>query len=260
MGLSSLWKKLLPDPEVALARARQELDDALPLKVATLPLGHEAWACYRRALAAARKCGSDAVTSLVLEFDLRFPSEPATGFPLCDPYLGPALISKISSVGPFPLYRALKILLANQPVPDQAIEAAYRLAIRLGDNAQIRRVEHLIQQSPGAEAARRAVTLCEALGHNPGLAINFLEAGLQAELRQDYVTAGLMFEEAGAFEQARHAFDRSPRSELQRGAELLERDGDFSRAGRLYQLLGQTEKVSEMQDMDFDQGGFCAVN
>lgn len=153
MGLSWswLWGNPSRNPESALAQARQELDDALPLKVAALPIGHEAWACYRRALAAARKCGGDAVTSLVLEFDPRFPSERATGFPMCDLYLGPALISEISSVGPWPLYRALKVLLASKPATDLTFEAAHRLAIRLGDVTQIKRVEiwagHLVQAS-----------------------------------------------------------------------------------------------------------------
>jgi tetratricopeptide (TPR) repeat protein len=493
MGLSSLWGKLSRNPESALAQARQKLDEILPGKCNSFPWDKEAWACYRRALVAARKCGGDAVTSLVLEFDPRFPSEPATGFPLCDPYLGPALISQISSAGPLPLYRALKVLLANKPIPDQALEAANRLAIRLGDIDQIRRVERItclslatrgdsdrlvsklferrglgrltrpeieevvsaylsahrfdiaspwagffaqlsqdelprirevselldaadaelryLLQCPGTEAARRAVTLSEAWIHKPGLAIkahhhageaffqeadyltaarhflnardevrasdcyllagripdalglrqvssawlatvgertdqvlrefvqqgasidairlvrsiteslrgalrvktakdngeyirsevlrlegildglvrtaraslteesrnagpgaevfrrwsaieeavgNFLEAGLQAELGQDYATASLMFKKAKAFEQARRAFDRASRSDLERLAELLERSGEFSEAGSLYQHLGQTKKASEMFDEEIAQHGFAS--
>jgi tetratricopeptide (TPR) repeat protein len=106
---------------------------------------------------------------------------------------------------------------------------------------------------PGAEVFRRWSTIEEAAG-------NFLAAGLQAELGQDYVTAALMFEEAGASAHALRAFDRSPRSDLEQRAELLERDGDFSRAVRLYKRLGQTEKVREMQDMEFEQHGFSAGN
>jgi tetratricopeptide (TPR) repeat protein len=98
---------------------------------------------------------------------------------------------------------------------------------------------------PGAEVFRRWSAIEEAVD-------NFLEAGLQAELGQDYVTAALMFEKAGAFKQTRRAFDRSPRSDLERRAELLERGGDFSTAARLYERLGQTEKVLEM----YEQEGF----
>ena len=50
-----------------------------------------------------RNAEGDAVTSLVLEFDLRFPSRSAPA--------GPAL------------HKALTILLANEPVPYQALEA-----------------------------------------------------------------------------------------------------------------------------------------
>jgi tetratricopeptide (TPR) repeat protein len=96
---------------------------------------------------------------------------------------------------------------------------------------------------PGAEVFRRWSAIEEA-------AANFLEAGLQAELGQDYVTAALMFEEAGAFEQARSAFDRASRSDIERQAELLERGGDFSRAASLYERLGKTEKAMEMYEQD----------
>jgi molecular chaperone DnaK len=492
MGLSSLWGKLSPDPEVALARARQKLDEALPLTAASFPLGEQAWACYQKALVAAIRCGGDAVTTLVLEFDPRFPPGRA---PMVernghDPYLIGTVVH-VPSLETRSLHKALTILLANKPVPDQKLEAADRLAVRLGDIDQIRRVEHLICLSlasrgesdrlisrllgrrkcgllarpeieevvsaylsahrfhiasswvgffeqlrqdelprihevhevlgrfrdeadaalrsllecAGTEAALRAVEVSEGQVHNPNLAIkahhhageafyqegdyltaaehflkakdpsrasdcyllagripdairwrqvspawlaavrewadhllnefvqqgawleaiqlvrgtawslrgkdiiakdneeyirseaarlegildslvrtaraslieesrnaepgaevfrrwsaieeaagNFLEAGLQAESGQDHVTAVLMFEQAGAFEQARRAFDRSPRSDLERRAERLEREGDFHRAGRLYGRLGQTEKVMEM----YEQGSFCS--
>jgi molecular chaperone DnaK len=469
MGLTSLWGKLSRDPKSALARARQKLDKAVCAKTASFPIGEEAWACYQRALVAATKCGSDAVTSLVLEFDLRFPSGPAPAGS--------------------PLHGAITILLANEPVPYQTLEAALRLAIREDDTAQIRRVEYLICRSlatrgdsdrvvsklldrrkcgllerseieevvsaylgahrfdiaspwvgffeqlpqdqlprihevhallgrfrdaadiaerhgdpraalryllqcPGTDAARRAVTLSEGQVHDSALAVkahhhageaffqdadyvtaaehfqkandpfrlsdcyllvgripdaikwrpevspawfatvrekadymlrefvqvgasleairlvcgtvellrtknigeyirsevvrlegilgslvrtaraslteesrnagpgaevfrrwsaieeaagNFLEAGIQAEFGQDYVTAELMFEKAGAFGQALRAFERSPQSDqLERRAELLERGGDFFMAGLMYERLGQTEKTIAM--------------
>lgn len=432
MGILSLWVKLSRNPEPAsnpesdLAQARQKLDEILPAKVASHRIDEEGWACYQQALVAATKCGADAVTSLVLAFNLWFVSGP--------PRVVPKNGRHEYLLDTRPMQEALTILLANEPVPDQTLEAAYRLAKLVGDIAQIIRVEHLIYdpdaeldyllQCPGTEAACRAVKLSERLVHSPGVAIkahnhageaffqeadyvtaaehflkaketfrasdchlllgripdalqlrrvspswlatvrertdlvlrefvqngasleairlvrgtatslrgherivkslraenakslgtedneeyirseaarledildslvrtartslteesrnagpgaevfrrwsaieeaagNFLEAGLQAESGQDYVTAALMFEEAGAFEQALHAFDRSPRIDLQRRAELLEGDRDFSRAGRLYKRLGQTEKVTEMEDMEFEQGGFCAGN
>src|SRR5438270_9906066 len=156
MDISSLWRKLSRNPESALARARQKLDKALPEKAASFLIDEEAWTCYQQALVAATKCGSDAVTSLVLEFDLRFPSGPAPfylRFPSgpapkvprygCDPYLI-GIISHVPSLETRPLHKALTILLASEPVPDQGLEAAHRLAIRQDDMAQIRRVEHHI--------------------------------------------------------------------------------------------------------------------
>jgi hypothetical protein len=123
-----------------------------------------------------------------------------------------------------------------------------RLSSILGSLVRIARAslrEESRNAGPGAEVFRRWSAIEEAAG-------NFLGAGLQAELGQDYVTAALMFEKAGAFEQTRRAFDRSPRSDLERRAELLERGGDFSAAARLYERLGQTEKVLEM----YEQEGF----
>lgn len=469
MGLSSLWGRLSRNPKLVLTRARQKLDKVIRAKPASFSSGGDAWMCYQKALVAAMKCGADAVTALVLDFDPMFPS---------------------GAVPPnLPLHEALTILLASEPVPDQTLEAAHRLAVRQGDISQIRRVEHLaclnlakrgdsdllvskllnrgkrgllgrqeieevvsgyliayrfdsaspwtgffeqlphdqlprthqvhallgrfrdaadiaeqhgdartalryLLQCPGTEAARRAVTLSEEQIHDSQLAIkahdhageafyqdgdygtaaehfqrannpvrlsdcylfmgripdaiksrpeispawlaivrektdhllreflqqgasleairlvrgtaeslrvkdnedyvrseaarlddilsnlvrtaraslteearnaapgaavfrrwsaieeaagNFLEAGMQAEFGQDYVTAALMFEKAGAFGQALLAFDRSPRSDhLERRAELLERGGDLFMAGLVYERLGQTEKAIDM--------------
>jgi molecular chaperone DnaK len=99
--------------------------------------------------------------------------------------------------------------------------------------------------APGGEVFRRWSALEEAAG-------NFLEAGIQAEFAQDYVTASLMFEKAGAFGQALRALDRSPRSDqLEHRAALLERGGDFFMAGLVYERLGQTERAIAM----FEQSG-----
>jgi molecular chaperone DnaK len=473
MGLSSLWDRLSRNPKPALARARQKLDRVVRAKNASFSIGGDAWTYYEKALVVASKCGADAVTALVLDFDLKFPSGavPAGS----------------------PLREAFTILLASEPVPDQTIEAAHRLALRHGE-AQIRRVEHLtclslanrgdsdrlvsklldrgkrgllgrqeiqevisaylsahrfdvaspwvgffeqlphdqlprthqvyallgrfrdaadiaeqhgdfrtalryLLQCPGTEAARQAVTLSEERVHDPELVVqahhhageafyqdadyataaehfqkansplrlsdcyllmgripdsvksrpeispawlaavrekadpmlrefvergasleairlirgtaeslrakdneefirseaarledilrslvrtaraslteesrsalpgaevfrrwstieeaagNFLEAGIQAEFAQDYVTAALMFEKAGAFGQALRAFDRGPGSDhLERRAELLERGGDLFMAGLVYERLGQMEKAIAM----FEQTG-----
>jgi molecular chaperone DnaK len=474
MGLSSVWGILSRNPKSALLRARQRLDKATRLNGISFSIGGEAWMFYQKALVLATRCGSDAVMRLVLDFDLKFPPGAAPSAP--------------------PLREAITILLASEPIPDQTLEAAHRLALRLNDAAQIRRVEHLtclslakrgesdgliskllvrakcglldrqeieevtsaylsayrfdgaspwagfleqlphdqlphihqvhallgrfheaadiaeqcgdsrvavryLLQCPGTEAARRAVTLSEGRAYDPELAIkahhhageaffqerdyitaaehfqkgndplrlsdcyllmerisdaiksrpeispawlatvrekadhmlrdftqrgasleairlisrtsealrakdgkeylqgeaarfdeilnslirtaraslteesrsaapgaevfrrwsaieeaagNFLEAGIQAEFAQDYVTATLMFEKAGAFGRALRAFERSPGSDhLERRAELLDRGGDFFMAGLIYERLGQTEKAIAM----FEQAG-----
>jgi hypothetical protein len=134
VGLSSLWRKLSRNPESALARARQKLDEALPANAAYFPTDEESWACYQRALVATTKCGSDAIASLVLEFDLHFPSGPAPVVEKngCDPYLIGTIVLA-SSLDIHLLRKARKILLANDSAPDQNFAAAHRLAIRLGD-------------------------------------------------------------------------------------------------------------------------------
>src|SRR5579871_4583103 len=474
MDLSPVWGILSGNPRSALARARQKLQKAVDAKNVSFSIGGEAWTCYEKALVFAAKCGGDAVTALVLDFDLKFPPG-------------------VAPVGS-PLREALTILMANEPVPDHTLDAAYCLALRHGDPTHIRRVEHLsclslakrgesdrlisklldrgkrgllgrqeieevtiaylsvhrfdlaspwvgyfeqipndqlprthevhallgrfieaadlaeqrgdfrtalryLLQSPGTAIARRAVNLNDDKVHDAELSLkahhrageafyqdgdyataakhfhkaneplrlsdcyllvgripdavavrpeispawiatvrekadcvvrellqhgalleairlvcgtanalrnknneeylcneaarldeilgslvktaraalieesrsaapgaevfsrwsaieeaagNFLEAGIQAEFAQDYVTATLMFEKAGAFGQALRAFDRSPRSDhLERRADLLERGGDLSMAGLVYERLGQTERAIAM----FEQSG-----
>lgn len=473
MGIFTLWNRLSRKPPDALARTRKKLDRLISAKGPSLQAGGEAWTCYLQGLGSAVKCGCDAVTAVVLDFDSLFPPGPVPTDPR--------------------VVEALKILLANDPVHDRALEAAQRLALRHGDTVQIRHVEQrtcvnlansgnsnglvsklldrrrrgllekheteeiiaaflnghrfeiaspwaaffeelpqdqlpnvhqvhalvgqfrhaadiaeqqgdtraalrYLLQCAGTEPARRAVALSEKVP-DPELAINahkhaaeafyregdyltaaehfqeandtlrlsdcylrtsripeaikmrpeiprawlatvretmdhmlrefvqrgasleairlvrgiadslrnkgneeyfctelarlegilqslvrtaraslteesrnagpgadvfrrwsameeaagnFLEAGIQAEFAQDYVTATLMFEKAGAFGQALHALDRSTQSDqLERRAKLLEQGGDFFVAGLIYERLGQAEKAIEM----FEQSG-----
>jgi molecular chaperone DnaK len=96
------------------------------------------------------------------------------------------------------------------------------------------------QAQAGAQVFKRWSLLEESAG-------NFLEAGLQAELAQDYFSASLLFEKAGAFGQALSALGQTAQGgEPKRRAELLERGGDFFMAGLLYERLKETEKAMAM--------------
>ncbi|NEU80985.1 hypothetical protein [Nostoc sp. UIC 10630] len=73
---------------------------------------------------------------------------------------------------------------------------------------------------------------------------NYLEAGLQAEKAQDYLTASFLFEKAGAFGQALVALESAPDAfEPMKKAQLLEQGGDFFMAGLLYERLGKIEQA-----------------
>ncbi len=96
------------------------------------------------------------------------------------------------------------------------------------------------QAQPGAEVFKRWSQFEEAAG-------NLLEAGLQAELAQDYFGASLLFERAGAFGQALSALGKAAQGdEPKRRAELLEQGGDFFMAGLLYERLGTVDKAVAM--------------
>ena len=124
MGISSFWSKLSGNPSTALARARQKLDKLVHAKDASLQIGDEAWTCYQRALGLAAKCGRDTLAAVVIEFDPMFPAGPTSS--------------------ELPAREALALLLAAEPVPEPALQAALRLAHRHGEAAQIRDVEQRI--------------------------------------------------------------------------------------------------------------------
>ncbi len=124
MGISSLWSRVSRNPSAALAKTRQALDRLVRGKEASFQVGDAAWTYYHRAVALAMKCGRDALAAVVIDFDPLFPPGPARA----------ELAAR----------EALSFLLAAEPVPDSALEAAHRLALRQGEVAQIRDVEHRI--------------------------------------------------------------------------------------------------------------------
>ncbi|MCT7993152.1 Hsp70 family protein [Laspinema olomoucense] len=88
---------------------------------------------------------------------------------------------------------------------------------------------------------------------------NYQEAAMKAQQAQDYFTASLLFEKAGAFGQAVSALDEADRETSalvpQKKAQLLEQGGDFFRAGLLYEELGETDRAIAMyeQAKEFDR-------
>jgi molecular chaperone DnaK len=100
------------------------------------------------------------------------------------------------------------------------------------------------QAEPNADVFRRWSHLEEAAG-------NFLEAALQAELAQDYLSASLLFEKAGAFGQALSALGKTKQViDPKRRAELLQGGGDYFMAALLYQHMGEIDKAVNM----FEEG------
>jgi molecular chaperone DnaK len=104
------------------------------------------------------------------------------------------------------------------------------------------------QVQPGAEIYKRWSHLEEAVG-------NYLEAGLQAELAQDFFAAAILFEKAGAFGQALSALGQTVEGVAPaRRAELLERGGDFFMAGLLYERMGEIEKAVHLYEQASEFG------
>lgn len=133
----------------------------------------------------------------------------------------------------------------------KSVEEAWRAA---SETAEADRTQHLLLEA--VRTARSAFTAelqtCE--GHSATdlfkrwslleeAAGNYLEAGLQAEKAQDYFTASLLFEKAGAFGQALVALDSaSPEAtDPRKKAQLLEQGGDFFMAALLYERLAETD-------------------
>ena len=98
------------------------------------------------------------------------------------------------------------------------------------------------QAQPGAEVFKRWSLMEEA-------ARNYREAGLYAEMAQDYFAASLMYEKADAFGQALSALGRTHMGvEPARKADLLERGGDFFMAGLLYEGMGVADKAISLYE------------
>jgi molecular chaperone DnaK len=72
---------------------------------------------------------------------------------------------------------------------------------------------------------------------------NYLEAGLQAERAEDFFTASVLFEKAGAFGQALVTLESASPDAIapRKKAQLLEQGGDFFMAGLLYERLGEVD-------------------
>jgi molecular chaperone DnaK len=79
---------------------------------------------------------------------------------------------------------------------------------------------------------------------------NYLEAGVKAEQAQDYFSAALLFEQAGAFGQALVALETANPQvvDLQKKAQLLEQGGDFYPAALLHERLEDQEQAIQLYE------------
>ncbi|MCT7985442.1 Hsp70 family protein [Laspinema sp. A4] len=98
----------------------------------------------------------------------------------------------------------------------------------------------------------RETELLKAWSRLEEAAENYQEAAVKAQQAQDYFSASLLFEKAGAFGQALSALDsadcETTESIPQKKAQLLEQGGDFFMAGLLYEELGETDRAIAMYE------------
>ncbi|MCT7958533.1 Hsp70 family protein [Laspinema palackyanum] len=148
------------------------------------------------------------------------------------------------------LLKALEIAWRNHSPSSRVQSEASRTQHLLGEVLKTARAG-LELQLTDAQGVRE-IELFKAWSGLEEAAGNYQEAAVKAQQAQDYFTASLLFEKAGAFGQALSALDEadSETNELvpQKKAQLLEQGGDFFMAGLLYEQLGETDRAIAMYE------------